>query len=857
MPLLPLALTPAVPLPLRLLDSGWEMAAVPANAAADPDALAALDPAWQPATVPGTASAQGRPGGASDLAAWPALDDRDVWFRCRFDVAAAQPGQRRSLAFDGIATLAQMWLNGTPLLAASDNMFHAHLLDADALLVEGSNTLLIRCASVAAALQARRPRPRWRTRLVDQQQLRWIRTSLVGRMPGWTPAAPAIGPWRPVALATHDGARWHTLDVQAALDDAGTGTVRLQGCLELNDARQPTAHLIVGDTTVSLDIQPLPDGQWHIAGRCTVPSPALWWPHTHGEPALYAVTLTVDDTTGHWRFDVGRTGFRRIALATADDGFALSVNGVPVFCRGACWTPADLLALPGPAPDLRARLLQARDAGMNMLRVGGTMAYESDTFHALCDELGILVWQDWMFANMDYPADDALFAASVETEARQFLQRTALSPSLALLCGNSEVEQQAGMVGADPAIWRSTLFADRLPAIGREMRPDVPYWPSSPAGGVLPFQVDAGVAHYFGVGAYLQPVTDARRSGLRFASECLAFAHIPEPDNLERLTPAGAAPPGHPAWKARVPRDGGAAWDFDDVRDHYLESLFGVQPDLLRRTEPERYMALGRVATGETMLAAFREWRRSGSACAGALVWFLQDLQAGAGWGVVDADGHPKAAWYYLQRAMAPVALFMTDEGLNGLALHAVNDRPQSRAAVLSLCLLRRDGLRVAEGRREIVLPAHGARALRGDDLLGRFTDSTCRYLFGPPGHDLAWAELCDATTGELLACDAYFPAGHGLPVQPSIGLAVHAGTPQADGTVVLDIRTTAFAQAVRIEAAGFRADRNYFHLPPGGAATVRLRPLHAVRRPQVLVEALNAAEAVRLPLPAAPAAAA
>ncbi|KAF1044801.1 hypothetical protein [Xylophilus sp.] len=127
---------------------------------------------------------------------------------------------------------------------------------------------------------------------------------------------------------------------------------------------------------------------------------------------------------------------------------------------GACRTPAHIVRLAGAGRPVRDALLLACDAGRNMPRVGGTMVYETDAFNALCDGLGILRWQDFMFASMDCPADGAASVASADGEARQFLRRTQLSPSLAVLCGSSEVAQQAARVGADPACWRNALFAD-------------------------------------------------------------------------------------------------------------------------------------------------------------------------------------------------------------------------------------------------------------------------------------------------------------------------------------------------------------------------------------------------------------
>src|SRR5262249_18895665 len=141
--------------------------------------------------------------------------------------------------------------------------------------------------------------------------------------------------------------------------------------------------------------------------------------------------------------DLGCIGFRTVVLDGRAEDFSLHVNGVPVFCRGACWTPLDSVSLTASPDGLRETLAQVRSAGMNMLRVGGTMVYEDTEFLDLCDANGILLWQDFMFANMDYPEEDPAFLASVEAEARQQLALLNARPCLAVLCGNSEGEQQA------------------------------------------------------------------------------------------------------------------------------------------------------------------------------------------------------------------------------------------------------------------------------------------------------------------------------------------------------------------------------------------------------------------------------
>ena len=266
---------------------------------------------------------------------------------------------------------------------------------------------------------------------------------------------------------------------------------------------------------------------------------------------------------------------------------------------------------------------------MNMVRIPGTASYESDAFYDLCDELGILVWQDFMFANLDYPEQDEHFLRMIEREVRDVLSRLAARPCLAVLCGNSETAQQVAMLGLDSALAHGPLFGKVLPDLVVEADVDAPYIPSAPWGGDLPFRPDRGVANYYGVGGYRRPLEDARRAEVKFAAESLAFANVPDEHEADALGGAGFPTPTEPRWKAGVPRDAGAGWDFDDVRDHYLRLLFGVDPVALRSTDQEHYLELSRAVSGEVMAETFGEWRRAESTCGGALVLWLRDLRAG------------------------------------------------------------------------------------------------------------------------------------------------------------------------------------------------------------------------------------
>ncbi len=581
---------------VRPLDTGWEAVSTAPGAVAGPADLAGL--AWRPAAVPGTAASvlvdADVDVGESDAVDQDALD---WWFRTRFESDPVGPDEQVILHLDGLATIAEVYLDGA-LVATSQSMFVGQSVDIGDRL-GGHHELAIVCRALAPQLTVtRRPRARWRTRVVADGNLRWFRTTLLGRAPGFAPRPAVVGPWRPVRLERRRAIAIEDVRLRATVEADGTGRLDIETVVRNLDGG--------GADRVDVDLDG-PSGQHHLrmttvgegaasarfTGSLRIPGVARWWPHTHGVPALHAVRITAVAGPATLTVDAGRVGFRTIAAGPFPDhdlerdGLDLHVNGQRIFARGAIWTPVDPVGFAPTGEALRSTLELVRDGGLNMLRLPGTGVYETPEFHDLCDELGILVWQDLMFANLDYPFVDDDFRGTAEREATVVVDRLAGHPSTTVVCGNSEIEQQVAMLGLAPELGRDAFFGTTLPTIVAAAGSDAITVPSAPFGGELPFRPDRGVANYYGVGGYRRPLSDARTAGVRFASECLAFANVPD-----------GSPADADAW---VPRDVGAEWDFADVRDHYLELLYEVDAAALKRTDPERYLALSRFVPGEVM----------------------------------------------------------------------------------------------------------------------------------------------------------------------------------------------------------------------------------------------------------------
>ncbi|EKS70072.1 MULTISPECIES: beta-mannosidase [Caballeronia] len=787
----------------RRLSEGWQCVSTPAGSCATPASLDTVTQ-WIDAPVPGTIASALRAQGVSDEALAQPFAHSDHWYR----VKLAGDGMRR-LRFNGLATIAEIWLDDRKLLE-SDSMFVAHDLDVE---LNGEHTLHLCFRSIAPALAAKRGRARWRPKLAQPATLRNVRTTLLGHMSGWCPTIQPAGPWRPIELIGETRACIDNVDLRTSIDgNDGMLDVTVR---YFHAQEQAPVRIECGDAHATLE--------WHDArtlkGRVRVPDVRLWYPHTHGEPSRYAVKLG--------DIDLGEVGFRTIEVDRGVDGrgFQLVVNGVPVFARGACWTSADIVALDAPREKLENVFRLIRDAGLNIIRVSGITLYESDTFYQLADEYGVLVWQDFAFANFDYPDDEA-FRESAQREAEQFLSRTRRFASLAVLCGGSEVHQQAAMLGLPFDAYQQRLFTELLPNAMAAQRPDVAYVVNSPSAAPgdkesMPFGTRGGITHYYGVPAYQRPFDDVRRAQVRFASECLAFANVPDDVALRAIPNARAH---EPRWKAGVPRDPGSAWDFDDVREHYMRSLYRMDVPRLRYENPERYLELSRAVVADVIGAVFSEWRREGSSCAGGIVWNLLDVRPGAGWGIIDVLGAPKSALHGLARVLQPVQALILDEGLDGLDVHLVNDTAREIRARVELACLREGAIKVASGSRDVVLQPRSVQRVSSNALIGAFFDIAYAYRFGPRAHDATHVVLRDADTNEVLSEAFHFP-------DPSIGerrdIGLSVTVEKDDEGFSLIVETAQLARWVHIADPNYFARIDWFHLAPGSTRRIPLVARH------------------------------
>ncbi len=765
-------------------------------------------------------------------------DDSDWWYKTEFDIET--PCVDHLIAFEGLASIAEVWLNQKPILT-TNNMFLKHQLDVSSILKTNGNELIICFRSLSQELAQKKPRPKWKTKLIEKQSLRWFRTTLLGRIPGWTPPVSAVGPWKPIYLI--DTSEPHSFNLNTNV--LGTDGVIEFSCEISKGEQLIDAHIEIDSISYQLKISES-SNRYYLNDSIRITNVSLWWPHTHGEPVLYSPKLVLTYSGSEKIYELPKVGFKYIKLDQTNNDFKISVNGKSIFCRGACWTINDIVSLTGSEEKLTNTLKLMRNAGANIIRIGGTMIYEQDLFYRLCDQLGLLVWQDFMFANMDYPFEDENFRASTEKEVKQQLERLNKHVSIAVYCGNSEIQQQVSMLGYEESSWKIPFFDNTLREICKNSSPSIPYISSTPSGAQLPFRTDKGLSHYYGVGAYLQPVKNLRSHDVKFTSECLGFSNIPNL-KLRNSVLDGNLPVCHnPIWKQRTPRDTGTGWDFEDVRDYYLKELFDVDPISMRSFDPEHYMLLSELVTGEIMSQVFSEWRSTKSHCNGGIVWFLQDFWPGAGWGILDNQGEPKACYYYLKRAWKSIGIAITDETINGLNLTLFNETDNSFQGSIELIIVNETGTNIIEVSDKISIDSNSSSLIESEQMINRFFDITYSYRFGPSKHIAVVARLL-SDTDELVDEKFYFPESK-IPTKVSPENITYLLEKIDQENILLTIASNSFVYGLYIEAPTYQIDDNYFHMAPGSKRTIHIKGTDPTKNKfKGYISAINLVESIKL----------
>ena len=623
--------------------------------------------AWMPATVPGC--------NYLDLMANGVIDDPFVgknaeklswvyetdWvYRCTFSVDDAFLQHARILLHaDCLDTYAIVELNGQQV-GTSENAYRAYEWDVKERLVAGSNMLQVTFRSFMPYIEAgkkARPLPNNANGISGSPYIR-----KPGCHFGWDfgPVLPPAGIEKDIYLAAYETASIDDVQIRQTRSENG---VQLQVAVAVNNASG--AELALQAELFDPQGEKVASVQSSAAtGSCTlcVAQPQLWWCNTLGQQPLYTLQVHLLQNDCEADSVCKRIGLRTIELDTSPDAygenFCFVVNGVKIFCRGSNWIPADIF-LPRLTPEkLRYRLEAMKNANMNIVRVWGGGWYESDLFYDLCDELGLLVWQDFTFACAAYPFEMPGFLENVAGEVEYNVKRLRSHACLALWCGNNEIESMSLAWAYDKAAIQQTkqFFYETLPAWLRRFDDVTPYWACTPSSGTYMKNVNSdsfGDTHLWNVWHGMRDLDFYRKRYTRFCSE-FGLESYPSMSCLNRVISKEQQYLGSDELNAHQ-----KSADGDMRMLYYVNKLFW---------QPKKFadlVYLTQITQMECIRDATEHWRRNRGRCNGSMYWQFDDCWCGSSWASMDFDGNYKPLLYAARKFNAPVSLSLENNKTN------------------------------------------------------------------------------------------------------------------------------------------------------------------------------------------------
>ncbi len=550
------------------------------------------------------------------------------------------------LVFEGLDTVADIYLNGK-LLGNAANMFRTFRYEVRRFVRARDNVLQVVFIAPDIAAQQRTVALRQMPSAIFPQRV-FLRKAQYSFGWDWGPSLPTMGIWRPVYLRAQSVGIEHLFfDVLALTPQEAELQIACDFWGALSGTEQVEYELVHGQQIFSGRLER--QGRQAVA-RIRVDRPQLWWPNGQGTPTLHTLTLRLKDSAGHLLDErTKKVGMRTVELVTCENGadtFHFKINGRKVFVKGANWIPSDSF-LPRVGQETYRRLLTlARDAHMNMIRVWGGGIYEDDDFYALCDELGLMVWQDFMFACAAYPQDEP-FLSEVRTEVEENVARLRHHPSVVLWCGNNENEwiwtREANAPLKEMPGYR--LYHREFPAWLKRLDPFRPYWPGTPWGEESdPNGTTKGNRHVWEIWSWWQDYETVRHDQSLFVTE-FGFQ-----------APADAF-----TWQKYLSAENllvqGEVFEAHNKQVEGPERLFRfLSAHLPVRTDFAAFVYLTQLNQAFALQTCLEHWRDNGRTN-GAIIWQLNDCWHVSSWSLIDYEGRPKLSYYQVRSSFAPLLL--------------------------------------------------------------------------------------------------------------------------------------------------------------------------------------------------------
>ena len=796
-----------------ILDHGWQFRQLTTT-------MQDAESGWKPATVPGDVHLDllanktiSDPFYRDEEAKLQWIENASWEYRVSFDATPQLLARSNvDLVFDGLDAAAQVYLNGTQVLNA-DNMFRVWRIPVKGRLHAGHNLLRVVFPSPITAAEDVAKTDPWqpKTKTADKT---YIRKAAYEYGWDWGPRFVTSGIWRPVRIEAWDKVR--IADFSIHQRDVSREVAHIDAEVQVESSIDGPAQITVqysgdGKPVILTSKVNLHTGQNVIDFPIEIRQPRLWYPAGYGDQPLYDFTAKVG--TGSAASDERKTraGLRSIVLRRELDkwgrSFEFIVNGIPVFAKGADVIPFDSFPNRVTTANYRRILESARDANMNMIRHWGGGYYETDEFYQICDELGIMVWQDFMFGN-DWQPGTYAFKQNIEVEAEDQVRRLRNHPSIVLWCGNNETEVALNWgaraelpLSTKFQMWQDYLteFSGILPRVVARLDPEIPYWPSSPSADYEPTSAtfESGDMHDWSVWHGRVPFTDYEKHHWRFVSE-YGFQSFPEMRTVESFT--------QPSDRTSI---------FTPVMLAHQKNNEGnsIIHDYLRRDYPEpkdfaSFLYVSQVLQAEGIKIGAEHFRRSRPETMGSLFWQLNDCWPVASWSSIDYDGHWKALQYYARRFYAPILVSPhIEEG--SVKVYIVSDKTTAQAASLRVRLMNFDGKVLLEEKHDVTVDPLASKV---------YLDWPLEKLSQAGGSDTARvfvvAELTDRNM-EISRNLIYLAPVKGVELKPA---HLQVDPTGGNGKYTVRITSPVLARSVYLsfDTLDAQVSDNYFDLLPG-----------------------------------------
>ena len=666
------------------------------------------------------------------------IENEDWEYETEFDVSDNILNKKHiELVFKGLDTYAEVRLNDS-LIINADNMFRTWRAGCSGILKKHNNTIHIlfrspvkenipKFKSLPYQLPAGNDRGKYKVSVFARKSpyhFGW----------DWGPRFVTSGIWRPIQIEAWESAR--ITDFQIYQISVSDKRAELKAGIEVisDKGGEFVLKLLNGNKTIVKRTVFLKQGRNVLSEIFKIKNPKLWWTNGLGEPHLYKFSVVLLQKGSI--IDKKSTGFgiRTVEIVQKPDSagksFYFKINGVPVFMKGANYIPQDSF-LPRVTKKRYEKLISsAKTVNMNMLRVWGGGIYENDIFYDLCDENGILVWQDFMFSCSMYPGDEK-FLSNVKKEAEENVKRLRKHPSIALWCGNNEMQvawerwgyQKAfGYSKSDSAkIYNDYLkiFHGILPDVVNSLDPGRFYWPSSPNSAPSGWYEEArsGDFHYWGVWWGKEPFSEYEKYVGRFVSE-YGFQSMPSYYTIRSFADSSSCCLVSPVLKSHNKHPVG----FETI-DQYMKRDFKV-PENFRD-----YITASQILQAQGMKTAIEAHRRAMPYCMGSLYWQLDDCWPVVSWSGIDYFGRWKAFHYYLKKLYAPVLVSPVLK--NGkLDVYLVSDLPEDKNITLKMELMDFFGKVLWEEKKKVPMQANTSRVIFSQNITSVISQYDKREIF-------------------------------------------------------------------------------------------------------------------------------